>query len=206
MNRRLARTGIVALGFAALAAAGAACANGSTTAAGTPTASASHPMEHAMAPFGSACASVPASGSGSFEMQMHDPAASAAAANPMLATLSHALMQAKLTDTLNASSGITVFAPTNAAFSSMNPDALMMAMHDPQGELTKILTYHVVQGQLSPAQLTGTHTTLEGSTIRVTGSGENFVVNGTAHVVCGDIHASNATIYMINGVLTPPTS
>jgi uncharacterized surface protein with fasciclin (FAS1) repeats len=31
-------------------------------------------------------------------------------------------------------------------------------------------------------------------------------VNGTAHVVCGDIHASNATIYMINGVLTPPTS
>lgn len=207
MNVWHGRGRALAIGMAAVALVGAACGKSSTTAAagGAPSADSGSPA-HAMAPFGAGCSSVPTSGSGSFEMMMHDPVVTAAASNRMLATLVHALKQAKLTDTLNAAPAITVFAPTNQAFTSMDHETLMMAMHDPKGELTKILTYHVVQGQLSPEQLAGSHTTLEGGTITVSGGGESFAVNGTAHVLCGDIHTSNATVYIIDGVLTPPKS
>ena len=71
------------------------------------------------------------------------------------------------------------------------------------GELGKILSYHVVTGQLSPGQLDGTHTTLEGGTLTVAGGNDAFTVNGTAHVVCGDIHVANATLYLIDMVLEP---
>ncbi len=60
-----------------------------------------------------------------------------------------------------------------------------------------------MEGQLSPAELAGTHTTLQGSTLTVEGSGEDFTVNGTAQVVCGDVHTDNATVYIIDGVLLP---
>ncbi len=50
--------------------------------------------------------------------------------------------------------------------------------------LTKVLTYHVVAGRLTPEMLTGTHTTLNGATLTIAGSGEDFTVNGKAKVVC----------------------
>jgi uncharacterized surface protein with fasciclin (FAS1) repeats len=72
-------------------------------------------------------------------------------------------------------------------------------------KLTKILTYHVVAGKLSPDQLAGTHAALEGGTLNVTGSGQSFQVNG-ANVVCGNVQTANATVYIVDGVLTPPAS
>ena len=66
-----------------------------------------------------------------------------------------------------------------------------------------MLTYHVVPGQLSPENLAGTHETLEGDTLEVTGSGEDFTVNGDAAVVCGNVQTANATVYLIDGVLLP---
>jgi uncharacterized surface protein with fasciclin (FAS1) repeats len=169
----------------------------------TPSAVGSGASPHEMAPFGTDCSSVPTTGDGSLEMIMHDPFVTAAGTNPQLATLVHAIGEAKLTDSLNAQQGITVFAPTNAAFTSMDPSMLDMAMHDPMGELSKILSYHVVAGQLSPAQLNGTHTTLEGGTLTVSGGNDAFTVNGSAHVVCGDVHVANATLYLIDMVLEP---
>ncbi|NQU36350.1 MAG: fasciclin domain-containing protein, partial [Actinobacteria bacterium] len=60
-------------------------------------------------------------------------------------------------------------------------------------------------GELTPAELPGKHTTLEGQDITVTGSGESFTINGTSQVVCGNVKTANATVYVIDGVLLPPS-
>ena len=66
-----------------------------------------------------------------------------------------------------------------------------------------VLAYHVVEGKLSPEMLAGTHTTLQGGTIEITGSGENFKANGQSSVVCGNVQTANATVYIIDSVLMP---
>jgi uncharacterized surface protein with fasciclin (FAS1) repeats len=157
-------------------------------------------------PFGVACAAVPTDGAGSFAGMATDPVATAASNNPVLSTLVTAVTEAGLGDTLNTAEDVTVFAPTNDAFSALDPATLDAAMADPTGLLTTVLTYHVVGGRLTPEQLAGTHTTLQGGTIEVTGSGEDFMVNGTATIVCGNVQTANATVYIIDGVLLPPAS
>jgi uncharacterized surface protein with fasciclin (FAS1) repeats len=61
----------------------------------------------------------------------------------------------------------------------------------------------VVPGQLTPDQLAGSHKTLQGGTLEVSGSGEDFTINGTSSVVCGNIQTANATVYLIDQVLLP---
>ena len=157
--------------------------------------------------FGAACSSVPASGAGSFTGMAQDPVATAASNNPVLSTLVSAVEKAGLVDTLNSAQGITVFAPANAAFAKI-PAATLNSVLTNKAELTKILTYHVVSGRLTPAELAGKHTTLEGGTITVSGSGTDFTVTGgtasnTANVVCGNVQTANATVYIIDSVLMP---
>jgi len=73
-----------------------------------------------------------------------------------------------------------------------------------QATLKKVLTYHVVAGQLGPDQLAGTHKTLEGGKLTIQGSGEDFTVGtGGAKVVCGNIPTANATVYVVDSVLMP---
>jgi len=155
------------------------------------------------APFGTGCAAVPADGAGSFNGMALDPVATAASNNPALSTLVTAVGAAGLAETLNTTPDITVFAPTNDAFAALDKATLDAALADPQGLLTTVLTYHVVPGRITPDMLAGMHTTLQGSTIDVTGSGEDFTVNGTAKVACGDVQTKNATVYIIDGVLLP---
>jgi uncharacterized surface protein with fasciclin (FAS1) repeats len=157
----------------------------------------------ASAPFGAACSAVPASGAGSLEALAQDPVATAASNTPDLSTLVTAVKKADLVDTLNSAQDITVFAPTNDAFSALPKATLDKALGDPKGLLTTVLTYHVVQGQLTPDQLAGTHKTLQGGTLQVTGSGEDFKVNGNSSVVCGNVKTANATVYLIDQVLLP---
>ncbi len=156
------------------------------------------------APFGTACASIPTdpSNAGSFDAMSKVPVATAASGNPQLKTLVSAVTAAGLGDTLNNAQDITVFAPDNAAFAKIPAATLNSVMAD-KAQLTKVLEYHVVSGQLAPDQLAGTHKTLEGSNLTVTGSGTNFTVNGTAMVVCGDVKTANATVYIVDSVLTP---
>jgi uncharacterized surface protein with fasciclin (FAS1) repeats len=201
-TRRSAMVGVLA----AVAISAAACSStssptSSTAAGGAPSATVS--AANATTPFGSGCAAVPASGSGSFSGMASDPVATAASHNPVLSTLVTAVKAAGLVDTLNTAQGITVFAPANSAFAAMDPATLKKALSDPKGLLTTVLTYHVVSGRLSPDQLAGTHKTLQGTTLTVTGSGQDFTVNGSAKVVCGNVQTANATVYIINGVLTP---
>ncbi len=153
-------------------------------------------------PFGPACSAVPSSGSGSFDGMANDPVATAASNNPVLSQLVGAVKKAGLVDTLNSADGITVFAPTDDAFKAVPKSTLTKAMNNPKGLLTTVLTNHVVKGRISPDELAGDHTTLAGTTITVTGSGEDFSV-GNAKVVCGNVQTANATVYIIDGVLLP---
>ena len=156
--------------------------------------------------FGPGCASVPKTGAGSFTGMSTAPVATAASANPVLSTLVTAVKKAGLVDTLNSASGITVFAPDNAAFAKI-PAATLNQVLANKAELTKILTYHVVAGRYTPSQLAaGTPLkTLEGATVTPALMGSTYEVN-SADVVCGNVHTANATVYIINTVLMPPSS
>ncbi|MFK0222342.1 fasciclin domain-containing protein [Streptomyces vinaceus] len=154
-------------------------------------------------PFGPACASVPKDGSGSFAGMAKEPVATAASNNPALSTLVAAVKKAGLVDTLNNAKGITVFAPTNAAFAKIPKADLDKVLAD-KAQLTKILTYHVVGETVTPKQLAaGTFKTLEGGSLTTAGSGESFTVNGKAKIVCGDVPTANATVNIIDTVLIP---
>ena len=200
----------IAAATAGLALGAAACgSSGSSTAASAPSSSSSMPASSSpsasamAAPFGPACSSVPASGAGSFTGMATAPVATAASANPVLSTLVTAVKKAGLVDTLNSASNITVFAPDNAAFAKI-PAATLNGVLANKAELTKILTYHVVSGTITPDQLaSGTALkTLEGTTVTPSKMGSTYEVNG-ASVVCGDVHTANATVYIISSVLMP---
>jgi uncharacterized surface protein with fasciclin (FAS1) repeats len=198
--RRAAVAGV--LGIALL---GAACSsNAGTSGSQTPAAPATtaSPMT-ASGPFGAACSTVPASGAGSLDALAQEPVATAASNTPELSTLVTAVKKADLVDTLNSAQGITVFAPINDAFGALPKPTLDKALGDPKGLLTTVLTYHVVQGQLAPDQLAGSHKTLQGGTLEVSGSGQDFKVNGNSSVVCGNVKTANATVYLIDQVLLP---
>ena len=156
--------------------------------------------------FGAGCASVPATGAGSFSGMATAPVATAASANPVLSTLVTAVKKAGLVDTLNSAQNITVFAPDNAAFAKIPADTLDKILAN-KAELTKILTYHVVSGRNTPGQLAkgAPLETLEGNTVQPELTGATYTVNG-AHVVCGNVQTANATVYIIDTVLTPPSS
>jgi uncharacterized surface protein with fasciclin (FAS1) repeats len=198
--RRAAVVGV--LGMALL---GAACSSNDagTSRSQTPAPPTTAASMTASGPFGAACSAVPASGAGSLEALAQDPVATAASNTPELSTLVTAVTKADLVNTLNSAQGITVFAPTNDAFSALPKATLDKALGDPKGLLTTVLTYHVVPGQLAPDQLAGSHKTLQGGTIQVSGSGQDFKVNGNSSVVCGNIQTANATVYLIDQVLLP---
>ena len=153
------------------------------------------------APFGPGCAAVPTEGEGSVEGMADDPVATAASNNPLLTTLVAAVQKAKLVDTLNSAEAITVFAPTDDAFAKI-PEKDLNAVLKDRKTLTAILTHHVVPGQLSPEDVAGTHETLNGDTITVKGSGEEFTAEG-ANVICGNVPTANATVYVIDSVMMP---
>ena len=136
-----------------------------------------------------------------------DPVATAASNNPMLSTLTEALSgklnpQVNLVDTLN-NGQYTVFAPTNDAFAKL-PASTIDELKTNADKLKSILTFHVVQGQSSPAKVDGMHKTLQGEEVNVTGQGNGLKVND-AGLVCGGVHTANATVYMIDTVLVPPS-
>ncbi|MGB3886501.1 fasciclin domain-containing protein [Gordonia sp. (in: high G+C Gram-positive bacteria)] len=208
---------VVAMGFAvAIAATMTACSsdNSTTTASSeaVPTTMMSSPAmtaDPAADLVGSGCKAyaekVP-TGPGSVTGMSTEPVAVAAANNPLLTTLTAALSgklnpQVNLVDTLNGGQ-FTVFAPVDDAFAKV-PATTIDSLKTDAPALTSLLTYHVVPGQLSPDQVAGKHTTVEGQTVEVTGSGDNLKVNG-ASVICGGVHTANATVYLIDQVLMPP--
>jgi hypothetical protein len=137
---------VAALGLALL---GAGCSSNDGDPAPAAPAVTQPPAAAAGMTFGPACSAVPSTGPGSLNGMAEDPVATAASNNPQLSTLVTAVKQAGLVDTLNSANGITVFAPTNDAFAALPKAALNEALADPKGLLTTVLTYHVVQGELT---------------------------------------------------------
>lgn len=160
-------------------------------------------------PVGPGCAEYAAqvpSGAGSVSGMAQDPVATAASNNPLLKTLTQAVSgqlnpQVNLVDTLNGGQ-FTVFAPVDSAFAKIDP-ATIESLKTDSATLTKILTYHVVPTQVAPDAIAGTHTTVEGQTLTVTGTPDNLKVND-AGVICGGVKTANATVYLIDTVLMPP--
>ncbi|MBP2706861.1 fasciclin domain-containing protein [Microbispora sp. RL4-1S] len=153
-------------------------------------------------PFGPGCSSLPASGPGSAAEVAKQPVATALASIPSLSTLAKAVKKAGLVETLNAADGITVFAPTNEAFDKIPKKKLDQVLADRKA-LTTLLSYHVVKGRKSPSDLqSGKVSSLQGSDLTVSGSGDNLKVND-ANIVCGNVSTRNATVYMIDKVLMP---
>ncbi|BCW52086.1 putative surface protein with fasciclin (FAS1) repeats [Arthrobacter sp. 1088] len=181
-----------------------------TSAAPSPSASSmtSAAMDPARDLVGPGCAGYAAQvpdGAGSVVGMAQDPVAVAASNNPLLKTLTAAVSgklnpKVDLVSTLNGSE-FTVFAPVDDAFAKIDP-ATIETLKTDDALLSKILTYHVVPGQLTPDQVVGTHKTVQGGEVTVGGSKDALTVDG-ANVICGGVHTANATVYLIDSVLMP---
>lgn len=125
-------------------------------------------------------------------------------------TLATALTAAGLVDTLKGPGPFTVFAPTDAAFAKLPKATLDKVLAD-KAMLTKILTYHVVPGEVTASQVTGMDgdkvKTVEGGTftVKVAGGAVTLVdgAGNTVKVTKTDIMASNGVIHVIDTVLMP---
>lgn len=140
-----------------------------------------------------------------------------AAALPDLSTLVAAVKAAGLVDTLNGTGPFTVFAPTNTAFTAL-PAGTVDTLLKPQNkaELTAVLTYHVVAGKVTAADLarqiaagsgSATLTTVQGAQLKASMSGDNVILTdaagGSATVTTADVPQSNGVVHVINKVLLP---
>ncbi len=127
-----------------------------------------------------------------------------ATANGSFKTLTAALDAAGLTKTLQGKGPFTVFAPTDQAFAQLPKEALAELMKPAnKAILIKILTYHVVPGNvLSTSLKTGKVKTVEGESVNVKVDPAGVTVND-AKVVQADIKASNGVIHVIDKVILP---
>jgi uncharacterized surface protein with fasciclin (FAS1) repeats len=106
---------------------------------------------------------------------------------------------------LSTQGPFTVFAPTDAAFAAL-PDGTLTMLLQPENKdkLVKILTYHVVAGDLTADQIkSGEVESVAGEMIKVTVKNGQVKVN-QAKVIQADIDASNGVIHVIDQVILPP--
>ena len=132
-------------------------------------------------------------------------------------TLVAAVKAAGLVDTLNSKGPFTVFAPTNEAFAKLpagTVDTLVKPEH--KADLTKILTYHVVPGTHTAAQLMADAKKNGGTVVLKTVQGESLNIKlhdgklwvvdakgGKAAISIADVMQSNGVIHVIDTVLMP---
>ena len=132
-------------------------------------------------------------------------------------TLVAAVKAAGLVDTLNGAGPFTVFAPVNAAFTAL-PAGTVDTLLKPENKatLTKVLTYHVVAGNMDAAALMkairdgggkATLKTVSGGTLTAMQSGNGITLTdekgGTTKVTIADVRQSNGVIHVVDKVLLP---
>jgi len=117
-------------------------------------------------------------------------------------TLVAAVQAAGLVDTLKGAGPFTVFAPNDEAFAKLPAGTLESLLKDPVA-LAKILTFHVVPGEMIAADVIATTalTTVQGSDLAVDTS-DGVAISG-AKVLATDVMASNGVIHVIDTVLIP---
>lgn len=129
-----------------------------------------------------------------------------ASGNDNFETLVQAVQAGDLAGALSGTGPFTVFAPTDAAFDKL-PDGALDGLLANRPQLRDVLTYHVVQGELTAQALQGRSyvTALNGDRIPVRVVNGQVMV-GNAMVVMADVDASNGVIHAIDGVLMPPVA
>ncbi|WP_214416294.1 fasciclin domain-containing protein [Sphaerisporangium fuscum] len=153
-------------------------------------------------PVGPGCASLPKSGPGSAAQLANEPLGTAAQHIPQLSDAVNATKSAGMLSAADSVKNVTVFAPTNDAFRKVPKDELDRLRRN-KSQLTKVVSYHVVQGRKSLNDLlAGPVKTMEGSKLTVRRSDSSYMVDD-AKVVCGAIQTRNATVYLIDSFLTP---
>ncbi len=124
------------------------------------------------------------------------------AATPQLSTLTKLINDAGLTETLKEPGPYTVFAPTDEAFKAV-PAKTLEALSKDKALLISVLTYHVVPGKVTSADVkNGPVTTVQGTPVSLYRSG-NFVTVENAVVTTADVDASNGVVHIIDQVLIP---
>lgn len=127
-------------------------------------------------------------------------------------TLVAAVQAAGLEETLRGEGPYTVFAPTDDAFAALPEGTVDGLLAEPEGALTDILTYHVVEGEVLAADVAGLDgqevTTVAGTTFTVAVGEDGSVTltdaaGGEVTVTTTDITTSNGVIHVIDGVLMP---
>ena len=156
---------------------------------------------------GTDCSSLPKSGTGSVPDMASKPVVTAAEHNPQLTDLTQAVKMADVSGTLNSAKPITVFAPNNQAFASLQKElgsANVQKLESSTTDLRDVVEYHVVSGTITPSDLASgkSLTSWLGQPLHPSKSGNTYKVNN-ADVVCGNIKTANATVYIINMVLVP---
>lgn len=120
-------------------------------------------------------------------------------------TLVTAVTAAGLVETLSGTGPFTIFAPTNAAFAAL-PAGTVETLLKPESkdQLTGILTYHVVAGNVMAADLTDGQKvpTLNGQELTVSIKDGVVMVNG-AKVTAADLSGSNGVIHVVDAVILP---
>lgn len=155
---------------------------------------------------------------GGASMSPSDTIVTNAAKASNLTTLVSAVQAAGLAETLSGTGPFTVFAPDNAAFEKI-PAATRESLMAPAGktDLTRILTYHVVPGRLTAADLaaqatagggTAELTTVQGGKLKVTVNADGSVTltdatGGTSKVTQADVLQSNGVVHVIDTVVMP---
>lgn len=123
-----------------------------------------------------------------------------------LSTLVAAVQAAGLVETLSGEGPFTVFAPTNEAFAAL-PEGTVESLLEPENRdmLVKILTYHVVAGEVMSTDLSDgmMAETVEGSQITISINDGGVSIND-ANVVAADVEASNGVVHVIDSVIMPP--
>lgn len=132
-------------------------------------------------------------------------------------TLVAAVKAAGLVDTLKGKGPFTVFAPTNAAFEKLPMGTVdTLVMPENKAMLSKILTYHVVAGNMDSKAIakaikkgngTATFTTVAGETLTARMNGKMLMLTdakgGMSTVTIADVRQSNGVIHVIDTVLMP---
>jgi len=126
-----------------------------------------------------------------------------AASNPNLSTLTRLINEAGLADTLRGPGPFTVFAPTDEAFKKV-PKGTMDLLAKDRKQLVTVLSYHVVGGQMTSADLKpGNVKTVGGAELPLSRTGD-FIGVDQALVTQADVKAANGVIQVIDEVLLPP--
>ncbi|MGD9653095.1 MAG: fasciclin domain-containing protein [Candidatus Dadabacteria bacterium] len=120
-------------------------------------------------------------------------------------TLVAAVQAAGLTETLEGEGPFTVFAPTDEAFAKL-PDGTVEMLLKPENKdkLVAILTYHVVPGKVTSAEVAGMTSakTVNGEEITIKAADGKVMVDD-ATVIKADVPASNGVIHVIDAVIMP---